>query len=121
MHHRDRGSQYVSTRYTERPAEAGIEPSVGSRGDSYDNALAEAINGLYKTELIHRRGPWQSRESVELATLEWVAQPSAVDGTPGPYPSRGSRDKLPATIRREARDCRLNLNQPVSTKCGAIH
>ncbi len=73
VHHSDRGSQYVSIRYTERLAEAGIEPSVGSRGDSYDNALAETINGLYKAELIHRRGPWKSRESVELATLEWVA------------------------------------------------
>ena len=72
VHHSDRGSQYVSIRYTERLAEAGIEPSVGSRGDSYDNALAETINGLYKTELIHRRGPWKTREFVELATLEWV-------------------------------------------------
>ncbi len=65
-------AQYVSIRYSERLAEAGIEPSVGSRGDSYDNALAETINGLYKTELIHRR-TWKTRESVELATLEWVA------------------------------------------------
>ena len=72
VHHSDRGSQYVSIRYTERLAEACIEPSVGSRGDSYDNALAETINGLYKTELIHRRGPLKTRESVELATLEWV-------------------------------------------------
>lgn len=72
-HHSDRGSQYVSIRYSERLAEVGIEPSVGSRGDSYDNALAETINGLYKAELIHRRAPWKSRESVELATLEWVA------------------------------------------------
>ena len=73
IHHSDRGSQYVSIRYSERLAEAGIEPSVGSKGDSYDNALAETINGLYKTELIHRRAPWKSREAVELATLEWVA------------------------------------------------
>ena len=72
IHHSDRGTQYVSIRYTERLAEAGIEPSVGSRGDSYDNALAETINGLYKTELIHRRAPWKTRESVELATLQWV-------------------------------------------------
>jgi putative transposase len=72
VHHSDRGSQYVSIRYTERLAESGIEPSVGSRGDSYDNALAETINGLYKTEVIHRRAPWKTRESVELATLEWV-------------------------------------------------
>jgi transposase InsO family protein len=63
----------VSIRYTERLAEAGIETSVGSKGDSYDNALAETINGLYKAELIHRRGPWKNAEAVELATLEWVA------------------------------------------------
>jgi transposase InsO family protein len=73
IHHSDRGSQYVSIRYTERLGEAGVEPSVGSRGDSYDNALAETINGLYKTELIYKRGPWKNRESVELATLEWVS------------------------------------------------
>lgn len=73
VHHSDRGSQYVSIRYTERLAEVGIEPSVGSRGDSYDNALAETINGLYKAEVIHRRGPWKTKASVELATLEWVS------------------------------------------------
>jgi transposase InsO family protein len=73
IHHSDRGSQYVSIRYSERLAEAGIEPSVGSKGDSYDNALAETINGLYKAELIHRRAPWKTKEAVELATLEWVA------------------------------------------------
>ncbi len=73
VHHSDRGAQYVSIRYSERLAEAGIEPSVGSRGDSYDNALAETINGLYKAELIHRRAPWKTREAVELATLEWVS------------------------------------------------
>lgn len=73
IHHSDRGSQYVSIRYTERLSEAGIEPSVGSRGDSYDNALAETINGLYKAELIHRRAPWKTMEAVELATLEWVS------------------------------------------------
>lgn len=72
IHPSDRGSQYVSIRYSERLAEAGIEPSVGSKGDSYDNALAETINGLYKAEVIHRRS-WPTRESVELATLEWVS------------------------------------------------
>jgi transposase InsO family protein len=72
VHHSDRGSQYVSIKYTERLAEAGIEPSVGSVGDSYDNALAETINGLYKAEVIHRRGPWRAFEAVEFATLEWV-------------------------------------------------
>jgi len=73
IHHSDRGSQYVSIRYTERLSEAGIEPSVGSKGDSYDNALAETINGLYKTELIRKRAPWKTRESLELATLKWVS------------------------------------------------
>jgi putative transposase len=72
VHHSDRGSQYVSIRYSERLSEAGVEPSVGSRGDSYDNALAETINGLYKAELIHRRAPWKTKQAVELATLEWV-------------------------------------------------
>lgn len=72
VHHSDRGSQYLSIKYTERLAEAGIEPSVGSVGDSYDNALAETINGLYKAEVIYRRGPWRSFEAVEFATLEWV-------------------------------------------------
>jgi len=72
IHHSDRGSQYLSIRYSERLAEAGIEASVGSRGDSYDNALAETINGLYKTEVIRRRGPWRTIDAVEYATLEWV-------------------------------------------------
>jgi putative transposase len=72
VHRSDRGSQYVSIKYTERLAEAGVEPSVGSVGDSYDNALAETINGLYKAEVIHRRGPWRSFQAVEFATLEWV-------------------------------------------------
>ena len=72
VHHSDRGSQYVSIRYSERLAEAGIEPSVRSVGDSYDNALAETITGLYKDEVIHRRGPWRKFEAVDFATLEWV-------------------------------------------------
>ena len=72
VHHSDRGVQYVSIKYTQRLAEAGLVPSVGSVGDSYDNALAETINGLYKAEVIHRRGPWRSLEAVEYATLEWV-------------------------------------------------
>jgi transposase InsO family protein len=71
-HHSDKGSQYVSIRYTERLLEAGIEPSVGSVGDSYDNALAETVIGLFKTEVIRRRGPWRNMEAVEFATLEWV-------------------------------------------------
>jgi transposase InsO family protein len=73
VHHSDRGVQYLAIRYTERLAEAGIEASVGSRGDSYDNALAESVIGLYKTELIHRDGPWRGLDAVEYATLEWVA------------------------------------------------
>ena len=72
VHHSDRGVQYLSIRYTERLALAGIEPSVGSRWDSYDNALAKTIIGLYKTELIRPRGPWRNLEDIELATLEWV-------------------------------------------------
>jgi transposase InsO family protein len=72
VHHSDRGTQYVSLLYSTRLIEAGIVASVGSTGDSYDNALAETINGLYKAEVIHRRGPWRTREAVELATLEWV-------------------------------------------------
>ena len=72
VHHPDRGSQYLSIKYTERLAEAKITPSAGSVGDSYDNALAETINGVFKAEVIHRRGPWRSFETVEYATLEWV-------------------------------------------------
>lgn len=72
VHHSDRGSQCVSIKYTKGLVEAGVEPSVGSVGDSYDNALAETINGLYKAEVIHRRGPWRFFEAVEFATLEWV-------------------------------------------------
>ena len=73
VHHSDRGGQYLSIRYTERLAEAGIEPSVGSRGDSYDNAMAESVIGLFKAEVIHRLGPWKGVEDVEFATLDWVA------------------------------------------------
>jgi len=72
VHHSDRGSQYLSIRYTERLSEAGAMTSVGSRGDSYDNAMAESIIGLYKNELIYPRGPWRSVDDVELATLAWV-------------------------------------------------
>ena len=72
IHHSDRGSQYLAMRYTERLADAGIEPSVGSRGDSYDNALAESVIGLFKTEVIRLKGPWRSLEAVEFATLDWV-------------------------------------------------
>ena len=72
IHHSDRGSQYVSVAYTDRLNDAGVKPSVGTVGDSYDNALAETINGLYKTELVHNLGPWKSIQTLELATLNWV-------------------------------------------------
>ncbi len=72
VHHSDQGVQYLSLRYTDRLADVGMAPSVGSRGDAYDNALAESVIGLYKTEVIRRRGPWRSLEAVEFATLEWV-------------------------------------------------
>jgi putative transposase len=72
IHHSDRGVQYLAIRYTERLAEAGVVNSVGSKGDSYDNALAESFNGLYKTELIHRRGPWKNADHIEWATLTYV-------------------------------------------------
>jgi putative transposase len=72
VHHSDQGSQYLSIRYTERLADAGIEPSVGSVGDAYDNAMAESVIGLYKTEVIHKQGPWKHRQAVEFATLAWV-------------------------------------------------
>jgi transposase InsO family protein len=72
VHHSDMGCQYLAIRYTERLEEAGIETSVGSRGDSYDNAMAESVIGLYKTEVIRHEGPWKGLEDVEFATLEWV-------------------------------------------------
>src|SRR5581483_11162597 len=72
VHHSDRGTRYLSFRYTERLEEAGRAPSVGSVGDSYDNAMAESVSGLYKTEVIRRRGPWKGIDDVEYATLEWV-------------------------------------------------
>ncbi len=72
VHHGDRGAQYLAMRYTDRLAEAGIAPSVGSQGDAYDNALAESVIGLFKTEVIRRKGPWRSLEAVEFATLAWV-------------------------------------------------
>ena len=94
VHRSDRGSPYVRIRYTERLAEAGIEPSVGSVGDSYDNALAETINGLFKVEVIHRRSAWRSIETVELATLHWIdwfntrrlLEPIATSRSPRPKP-----------------------------------
>ena len=125
IHHSDRGSQYVSIRYSERLAEAGIEPSVGSRGDSYDNALAETINGLYKAELIKRRGPWKTKESVELATLQWVHWFNHIRLLEpiGYIPPAEAEDNYYRQLAnsQETRDNRLNLNQLASTIPGAIH
>ena len=121
VHHSDRGVQYVSIRSTERLAEAGIEPSVGSVGDSYDNALAETINGLFKAEVIHRRGPWRTAEAVEFATLEWVdwfnnrrlLEP--IGSIPPPRPKRVTMPKpTSAPWRRDS-------NQTASGKPGAVH
>jgi transposase InsO family protein len=96
VHHSDRGSQYVSIRYTERLAETGIEPSVGSVGNSYDNALAETINGLYKAEVTHRRGPWRSFEAVEFATagMGRLVQRSPAAGAHRQHPAGRSRGTL---------------------------
>ena len=113
VHHSDRGVQYVSIRYTERLAEAGIEPSVGSRGDSYDNALAESIIGLYKTEVIRRRGPWRGLEDVEFATLEWVHWYNTqrlLEPIGNVSPGR-VRDELLSLAGRLARDGETQLKQ----------
>ncbi len=103
IHHSDRGVQYLSIRYTERLAEAGVATSVGSRGDSYDNALAESVIGLYKAELVHRRGPWRGLDDRELATLEWVdwynhqRLHSALDYLPpAEYERNQEREMVPA-------------------------
>ncbi|MET4121971.1 hypothetical protein ABIB85_008428, partial [Bradyrhizobium sp. JR1.5] len=114
-------AQYVSIKYTERLAEAGVEPSVGSVGDSYDNALVETINGLYKAEVIHRRGPWRSFEAVEFATLEWWTG-STTDGSWSP--SATSRQPKPSNATTPCwnnRPWRHNLNQIASGKPGAVH
>jgi putative transposase len=103
VHHSDRGVQYVSIRYTERLTEAGIEPSVGSVGDSYDNALAETVNGLFKTEVIRRHGPWRTLEAVEFATLEWVDwfNNRRLLGPIGNIPPADAEDRYYAAQRQE--------------------
>jgi len=113
---RIRGAQYVSIKYTERLAEAGIEPSVSSVGHSYDNALAETINGLYKAEVIHRRGPWRSCEAVEYATLEWVdwfnnQQPAAL-GAHRQHSAGRSRGTLLCSERGIRYSCATQSNWP---------
>ena len=119
--HSDRGSQYVSIRYTERLAEAGIEPSVGSKGDSYDNALAETINGLYKAELIHRRAPWKTKESVEPRSNGWPGSTTIDCSNPSAI-SRRRRLRQTTTGNSPVRPprWRSDLNQLASTNPGAI-
>jgi hypothetical protein len=106
-------TQYVSIRYTERLAEAGIEPSVGSAGDAYDNALAETINGLYKAEVIHRRASWKTKESVELATLEWVAwfNHNRLPESIGNIPAGRSRTDLPSSNYRVSHNGLTHTNE----------
>ena len=106
IHHSDRGSQYLSIRYTERLSESGIEPSVGSRGDSYDNALAESVIGLYKTEVIRKDGPWKGVDDVEFALST---------GCPGST-SSGSWDRLATYHRPNSNRCTISSNSPASTR-----
>ncbi len=121
MHHSDRGVQYLSIKYSERLAEAGIDPSVGSVGDSYDNALAETINGLYKAEVIHRRGPWRSFEAVEYATLEWVDwfNNQRLLGPIGNIPPAEAKQITMPPARTSI--WLHDSNQTASGKAGAVH
>jgi len=121
IHHSDRGSQYVSIRYSERLAEAGIESSVGSVGDSYDNALAETINGLYKAEVIYRRRSWRSHSEVELATLEWVDgfNHRRLLGPIGDIPPAEAERLFWETMNPPA--IAAYLNQKAFGKPGAVH
>ena len=122
VHHRDRGVQYVSIRYTERLAEAGIAPSVGSVGDSYDNALAETVIGLFKTEAIRRLGPWRNLEAVGFAALEgidWFNRRRLLEpigNIPPPKPRHAT-----TPIRRTSPWRRRDSNQPASGEPGAVH
>lgn len=127
VHHSDRGSQYVSIKYTQRLAEAGIEPSVSSVGDSYDNALAETINGLYKAEVIYRRGPWRSYEAGEYAALE--TKFSAANGWTGSTTGACSRPSATSrllTLRNDTTPCWAthpwlhNLSRMASNNPGAV-
>lgn len=122
VRHSERGVQCLAFRYTERLDEAGIRPSLGSRGDSYDNALAESVIGLYKTEVIRRRGPWRSLEYVELATLEWVwlvqlPPPPWTDRTSAPLPS--GMNSTFVTVRRLYASPR-HSTQTASDETGAV-
>jgi hypothetical protein len=117
----DRGSQYVSIKYAERLAQAGIGPSIGSVGDFYGNALAETINGIYKAKVIHRRGPWRSFEAVEFATLEWVDWFNNVGSWS--LSETASQPKLSnaTTPCWTGQPWRPNFDQVVSGKSGAVH
>ena len=116
-----RSRQYVSIKYSERLAEAGVEPSIGSVGDSFDNALAETTNGLYKAEVIHRRGPWRNFEAVEFATLEWSIG-STTEGSWSPLATyRRQRPSNATTPCWNKRPWRHNLNQIASGNPGAVH
>jgi len=131
VHHSDRGVQYLSIRYTERLAEAGIEPSVGSRGDSYDNALAESVIGLFKTEVIHRRGTWHGLEGVEFATLEWVwwfnhhrllvplGYVPPVEYEEAFYRRQETQSLVPALVSWALRKTRRGSNGAIRETCGA--
>ncbi len=120
VHHSDRGSQYVSIKYTERQADSGFEPSVGSVGDSYDDALAETFNGLYKVEVINRRGPWRSFEAVEFATLEWVNWFNHRRLLEPIGKSRQARPRRAITPHSSRPPSRPDLNKNVPGKLGAV-
>ena len=121
VHHSDRGVQLLSIRYTERLAGEGVIASVGSKGDSYDNALAETLNGLFKTELIRRRGPWRSVDDVELATLTWVDwyNNRCLHSACGHVPP--TEFEINYHQHRGGARCRLNPNPEVSIKPRAVH
>ena len=121
VHHSDRGSQYVSIKYTERLAEAGVEPSVGSVGDSYDNALAETINGLYKAEVIHRRGPWRNFEAVEFATWNGWTGSTIAGCWSQSATSRRPKPRNATTPCWNNQPWRRNSNEMASGKPGAVH
>ena len=121
IRYRALGSQYLSIKYTERLAEAGIEPSVGSVGDNYDNALAETINGLYKAEVIHRRGPWRSFEAVEFATSEWIDwfnHRRLLEPISNIPPAEASKTATPQWTKSPSQH---NLNKSASGNPGAVH
>ena len=121
VHHTDRGSQYTSIRFSERLAEAGIQPSVGAVGSSYDNALAETINGLYKTELIKPRKPWRSIEDVEVATAAWCTGSTTAASTSTAATSRPSNWRRPTTLNNPDQPPAESSNRKVSGLPGAVH